>query len=112
MEKLIACCGLNCATCEARIATISNDNELRIKTAEKWRIQYNSPNITQEMINCVGCREEGVKIAHCEQCEIRNCVKSKGFQTCADCSELEKCQIVAFVHKYVPDAILNLKSLN
>ncbi len=32
MEKLIACCGLNCATCDARIATITDDNEMRAKT--------------------------------------------------------------------------------
>jgi hypothetical protein len=35
MEKLIACCGLNCSTCEARIATIKNDDELRKATADK-----------------------------------------------------------------------------
>jgi len=50
MEKLIACCGLNCATCEARIATVNNDDELRQATAEKWRTQYNTPNITPDMI--------------------------------------------------------------
>ena len=40
MEKLIACCGLNCATCDARIATIKNDDYLRKQTAEKWQKQY------------------------------------------------------------------------
>ena len=33
MEKIISCCGLNCATCEARIATLKNDDELRKATA-------------------------------------------------------------------------------
>ena len=32
MEKVIACCGLNCATCDARTATIANDDDLRAKT--------------------------------------------------------------------------------
>jgi hypothetical protein len=36
MEKLIACCGLNCAACDARIATLTNDDALRVKTAERW----------------------------------------------------------------------------
>jgi hypothetical protein len=111
MEKLIACCGLNCVTCDARIATVTNDNELRAKTAEKWKVQFNVPDISPEMINCTGCREEGVKFEHCEQCEIRNCVKSKGFKTCADCDKMESCPIVGNVHKYVPDALENLKSL-
>jgi hypothetical protein len=112
MEKLIACCGLDCATCDARIATVADDNELRAKTAEKWRVQYNASGITPEMINCTGCREPGVKFAHCEQCEIRNCVKSKGFQTCADCDKVKDCPIVGNVFKYVPEALENLKSLN
>ena len=35
MEKIISCCGLNCATCDARISTVNNDQDLRIATAEK-----------------------------------------------------------------------------
>ena len=111
MEKLIACCGLDCATCDARKATVTDDNELRAKTAEIWKAQF-STDITPEMINCTGCREEGVKFAHCAECEIRNCVQSKGFQTCADCENLENCEFTKNIHQYVPDALLNLKSLN
>jgi hypothetical protein len=111
MEKVIACCGLNCATCDARIATITNDNELRAQTAEKWRAQF-SPDITPEMINCTGCMEEGVKFSHCNQCEIRSCVISNSFQTCADCDKLESCVLVKNIHQYVPEALENLKSLN
>ena len=111
MEKLIACCGLDCATCDARKATVANDNELRAKTAEIWKAQF-SADITPEMINCTGCREDGVKFAHCADCEIRNCVKAKGFETCADCEKLENCELTKGIHQYVPDALLNLKSLN
>lgn len=112
MEKIIACCGLDCATCDARIATIANDNELRTQTAEKWKSQFNAANITPEMINCTGCREAGVKFAHCTQCEIRNCAISKGFHTCAECEKMENCATIKNVHQYVPDALENLKSLN
>jgi hypothetical protein len=112
MEKLIACCGLNCATCDARIATITNDDELRKATADKWRVSFNASDITVEMINCTGCREEGVKFSHCESCEIRNCVKAKGFDTCGDCDLMDTCSIVSGVHKYAPEAITNLRSLN
>lgn len=112
MEKIISCCGLNCATCDARIATIKNDDELRSATAEKWGKMYNAADITPETINCTGCREEGVKFSHCSVCEIRNCVKAKGYDTCGDCSEMESCAIVSAVHKYVPEALMNLKNLN
>jgi len=112
MGKIIACCGINCADCDARKATIENNDELRRITAEKWSREFNNPGITWEMINCTGCREEGNKFSYCSMCEIKKCVQAKGFETCAGCSELESCSIVAGVLKAVPDALSNLKSLN
>jgi hypothetical protein len=111
MEKLISCCGLNCATCDARIATVKNDDELRKATAEKWKVMYGVPDMNPEMINCTGCREEGVKLAHCSMCQIRVCVADKGYETCADCEKLESCELVSGIHKAVPEALMNLKSL-
>jgi hypothetical protein len=111
-ENLIACCGLDCATCDARIATIKNDDNLRKQTAEKWQKQYNSPEILPEMINCTGSCQEGVKLGHCIMCEIRKCVNLKGYKTCGECSEMISCQLVLPVHKFVPEAIINLRSLN
>jgi hypothetical protein len=112
MEKLISCCGLNCETCDARIATIKNSDELRKATAENWQKMFNAPEIPFESINCTGCRMDGAKFSHCDTCQIRNCVKEKGYKTCGDCGEMEACEIVAFVHKHAPDAIDNLKQLN
>jgi hypothetical protein len=110
MEKLISCCGLDCATCNAKIATATNDNDLRRKTAEEWSAQYKS-TITAEMINCDGCRTTGVHFGYCDMCEIRNCVKEKAFETCGDCTEMSSCKKVEAVHQYVPEAIANLQSL-
>ena len=36
MNQLIGCCGLDCEECDARIATITNNNALREKTAALW----------------------------------------------------------------------------
>ncbi len=33
---MIAYCGLNCETCQAHIATINNDDELRKEVSRKW----------------------------------------------------------------------------
>jgi len=110
MKQLIACCGIDCENCDARIATVNNDNELREKTAQKWRVMYNVPEITAESINCMGCRTDGSKVAHCVECEIRNCVKEKGFNTCGDCAELDTCPIVGFVIQHVPGTKENLKT--
>jgi hypothetical protein len=112
MKKLISCCGLNCASCDARIATMANDDELRRATAEKWRVLYNSPEITPEMINCTGCREPGNKIGHWSMCGIRKCSFSKNFITCGKCDQLESCETIKPVLQFAPDALENLRSVN
>jgi len=112
MENLISCCGLNCASCDARIATLANDDELRRQTAEKWKVMYNSPDITPEMINCTGCRVEGVKIGHWAVCGMRTCASSKGFSTCGPCDALLNCDTIKPVLQFAPDAVENLKSVN
>jgi len=110
MKQLIACCGIDCEFCDARIATVNNDNELREKTAQQWREAYNAPNITTESINCMGCRADGAKFDYCNHCEIRNCATAKGFSACGECGELETCQIISFVINQVPGAKENLLS--
>ena len=106
MKQLIACCGLDCEGCDARIATVGNDNELREKTARKWSEMNNAPEITAATINCMGCRADGAKFAYCsDYCEIRKCVNKKGLNTC---KELNSCPIVGAVFLHAPDAKENL----
>ena len=109
MKQLIACCGLDCESCDARIATVKNDDELREKTAQKRSAMNNAPEITAATINCMGCRTDGMKFAYCsDYCEIRKCVSGKGFNTCGDCDELDSCQIVGAVLQHAPGARENL----
>jgi hypothetical protein len=111
MENLIAGCGIDCAKCEARTATLNNDNDLRLKIAEQWRVQYNVPGILPEMINCTGCREAGAKIGHWDECEIRKCATSRNYQTCAECDIMESCELAGNIFKFDPATLENLKSL-
>lgn len=111
MEKIIACCGLNCAACEVRIATVTNNNELRQETAEKWQKAYNSTGITAGMINCTGCLEPGVKFDHWSECQIRKCAVAKGYKSCSECSDLTTCSIVSPIHKFAPESLQNLIDL-
>lgn len=109
MKQLIACCGLDCENCDARKATVGNDDELREKIAKEWSAMNNTSEITAETINCMGCRADGVKFAYCTHyCEIRKCVREKGFDTCGDCKELDNCQIVGAVFQNAPGAKENL----
>lgn len=110
MKDLIACCGLDCENCDARKATITNDDELRVKTAKEWAEANDAP-IKPEHINCMGCRTEGVKYLYCsELCPVRKCVREKGYKTYADCSEIDACSMVGQIFNNVPDARNNLKS--
>ena len=111
MNELIACCGLDCEKCDARIATITNDNALREKTAALWT-KLNGVSITPEMINCTGCRIEGAKTPFCDKlCPIHNCVREKKLDTCADCSQMNRCQILGRIAENNPSVLENLKKL-
>lgn len=109
MKQLIGYCGLDCEKCGAYIATINNDDEMRVKTAKLWS-EWNNTEIPPEAINCFGCRTDGVKSYYCsELCKIRKCAEGKGFETCADCAELEGCQTVLEIHNNSEEAKNNLK---
>ena len=109
MNEYIAYCGLDCEACEARLATVNNDNELQIKVSKEWS-ELNGVEITPEMINCSGCRMEGVKTPYCDTlCPIRQCASGRGYKTCGDCGELETCDRVGMVIGNNPEALRNLK---
>lgn len=82
MKQLIACCGLDCEKCEARIATLNDDDRLREKVAKEWG-EMNQMVFQPEWINCVGCRTEGCKTFYCsDMCKIRQCAMNKGYYYC------------------------------
>ena len=110
MKKLIAYCGLDCEKCDARIATLNNDNLLREKVAKLWS-EMNGVEITPEMINCEGCRADGLKTPFCDSlCPIRQCALGKALKTCGDCSALNGCQTVGMVISNNAEALDNLKN--
>ena len=109
MKKFIAYCGLDCEKCDARIATLKDDYELREKTAKLWS-ELNGVTITADMINCMGCRVDGVKTPFCSSlCPIRKCALEMGVETCGDCRGMEQCLTVATVISNNSEALENLK---
>ena len=110
MKELIAVCGLDCEVCDARTATLTDDNVLREKTAKLWS-EMNGVPITAKMINCEGCRVEGVKTPFCSAlCPIRKCALKKSFDTCGDCPDMERCETVGMVHNSSSEAKERLKN--
>ncbi|MBQ2596296.1 MAG: DUF3795 domain-containing protein [Oscillospiraceae bacterium] len=97
MKALIAYCGLDCEACDARIATLTNDDALRERTAKRWS-EWNHVEIPAETIRCMGCRTEGEKFYYCGHlCPIRKCAAGRGYATCADCEALGACETVAAI---------------
>ncbi len=110
-NQLLGCCGLDCEACDARIATITNDNALRRKTAALWTA-LNGVTITPEMINCTGCRVEGAKTPFCDVlCPVHNCIREKGLDTCEDCLQMEGCPTLGSIAANTPSVLENLKQL-
>ena len=111
IENLIGCCGLDCGACDARTATVTNDDALRQKTAALWT-KLNGVTITPEMIHCTGCRVEGAKTPFCDQfCPVRNCVREKKLATCADCPQMEGCPTLGRIAVNTPSVLDNLRQL-
>lgn len=109
MKDFIAYCGLDCETCDARIATVNDDQAMREKVARLWS-ELNHVEITPDMIHCDGCRMDGAKTPYCESlCPIRQCALGKGVGTCGDCGEMESCPKVGMVIGNTPKALSNLK---
>ena len=110
-NQLIGCCGLDCEACDARIATITNDTALREKTAALWS-KLNGVPITPDMMACTGCRVDGPKTPFCDKhCPIHTCVREKGFDTCADCAQMDGCPVLGRIASNNPAALERLKRL-
>ena len=104
MNERIGYCGLDCAACDAYLATIHDDQALRKKTA------LNQAPILPEHINCLGCRGDGVKTVFCEHmCAIRQCALKRGVATCGGCPELDDCPTVGTILQNNPAAKKNLE---
>ncbi len=82
-RDLMAPCGLYCGTCGVYIAT--RDNNEKFKT-----VMGNLYGTKPEETKCRGCMQpdppESLYMV-CTFCEIRNCVKEKGFYSCHQCED-------------------------
>jgi predicted nucleic acid binding AN1-type Zn finger protein len=110
MIPLIAACGLDCAKCDAFIATQANDQAALEKLAEKWRVDYHSPDITAANLLCDGCMAGGRTIGYCKECKIRACAQERGLENCAACPDYA-CENLTAFWANAPQAKANLEAL-
>ena len=112
MNQMIAVCGLDCAACEARLATVANIEAEKERVAAMWREMYNSPSIDAAYVTCDGCLSlDGHLGGHCLECEIRACGLERGVATCAHCADYERCAKLAKFLEFVPDARATLDGI-
>jgi len=109
-NKFIAYCGLNCKKCEAYLATINNDDNLRKEVALKWS-KMNGIEIKPDFINCEGCRQNGKKTPFCDSlCEIRKCAIKSNKLTCGKCTKLDSCEKIKMIISNNKEALKRLKT--
>ncbi|MFH0977059.1 MAG: DUF3795 domain-containing protein [Spirochaetota bacterium] len=101
MKSMTAYCGIDCAKCEGYIATQANDRKAIEGVAEKWRKQYNSPDITAESVICDGCTKDNRLSGYCNYvCKIRPCAREKKVENCAYCPDYNTCKELAAFYAY------------
>ena len=82
-KDLMAPCGLYCGACGVYIATRDENEKFKA-------IMGNLDEIKPEETECLGCMQPDPpkKIySFCRLCQIRECVKSKGYYSCHQCEE-------------------------
>jgi hypothetical protein len=112
MQQIIAVCGLDCAACDAYIATQARDDAAKEKVAAKWRAEYNSPNIDAKSVTCDSClAASGVLCGHCSECAPRLCAVGRGLANCGLCPDYG-CEKISGLIAFIPDAKVRLDSIH
>jgi hypothetical protein len=112
MGQMIAVCGLDCAACDAYIATQAKDEAAKEKIAVQWQKNYNSPGIDAAYVTCDGCLTLSGRLGgHCKECEPRLCAVERGFANCGLCPDYG-CEKISGLLKYIPDAKARLDEIH
>jgi len=89
----ISPCGLYCGVCAIHIAYQDNNEKLKEKLIHLYQGQTpgkgtlpNSSQLSTHDIRCNGCGSNDL-FMHCNQCQIRECTKTKGFSGCHECDD-------------------------
>jgi hypothetical protein len=98
MAKMMSACGVLCSDCPAYLG-VAKGVEHQKCTAAAWQRIYGLSE-QFENISCGGCLGPDGQLFHTSRkCKARQCCRSKGFRSCAECPaeqcpDLEKAQSV------------------
>ncbi|MFW9987238.1 MAG: DUF3795 domain-containing protein [Candidatus Odinarchaeota archaeon] len=84
-KTLLAPCGLYCGVCSIYIADRANNSKFK-RILLDWSKPFSK---TIDDIKCKGCLAKNQEdlFVYCKICSIRDCVKSKGFESCYQCED-------------------------
>lgn len=111
MAKFLGFCGLDCYECEAYQLTQADDDAGKLLLLEKWRVEYDSPEMGLASVTCDGCASSGRLGGYCHACPVRACGVVKGVTNCAYCDEFETCLILQGFIVEIPNARANLETV-
>ncbi len=89
-KELLAPCGLYCGVC--RIYKAHKDNNVEFKK-EILPTLNDFGAKTVDDIACTGCLSDGVIFHFCQECPIKDCIKSKNIEGCYRCEDFP-CEII------------------
>lgn len=101
-SNFLAPCGLYCGVCAIHIAGRDNNEKFQRRLVDLYKgkipgkgVLPRAENLTTNEIKCNGCLSDD-PFMHCSQCEIRTCVKEKGYEGCHECDEFPCAHIEEF----------------
>ena len=102
---IIAVCGLDCASCPSYAQRNTTDQAVLAAIAAEWSVQMHR-EVKPEDVPCSGCLPTGQDrlTACCSTCAIRACAHGKGYTTCAECADYDRCTILSEFHASSPEA--------
>ena len=118
----IAYCGLDCRLClgDARTIDRGDGEQRRALRQKRMKVAWEMAPFWGNYISfkkslgalvdegCKGCRNGGGP----PWCKIRRCCQKKGYESCAQCGELETCDKLKLLERYYKDEHLrNLKNV-
>ena len=84
MDQILAPCGIDCLICPAYQATQEGEIEKLRTLIDDW-VQDDTHYEPEDLL-CDGCYSERVS-KDCRLCWIKDCVKEKELDTCANCGD-------------------------
>ena len=96
-EIMIGYCGVPCHQCAVFRASHGQEADERRKSYETWRMMYGR-KISEADFKCDGCLAPSDQVFEtCQKCEIRDCARARGVESCAYCEEYMCPKLKAFL---------------